>query len=266
MPAPPTVDREDEVKIFVELLEKARGGRSTVLTIEDASGRGKSRLLARFKEVCVEQGDACSNLDLKGGSHTPIELLSLIGLDIAPLVPTEKFRGVLNNRQLVNVSPGISDNKAIGSATYAVTTEIHVGSVTRDAQKQLWSDATQGFREDLRLYRTGTKPRAVVLVFDTFENANPDSQRWIIDQLLPSVAPNRVPGLLIVVGGKTCPKPTGEWEDSHETLTLPALKVEHWTEYGRIIGSSLTEDQIRRAYKKHDGLALKMAETVGTFT
>ena len=48
-------------------------------------------------------------------------------------------------------------------------------------------------------------------------------------------------------------------------MPLPPLKEEHWSEYAKLVGASLTAAQIRQLYEKHEGEALKMAETVDLF-
>ncbi len=264
MPATPTVDREAEVAAFTALLTLARTGESRALILEEASGRGKSRLLQCFKTVCHEHAQAWSYVDLVSGSLTPIDILKRLAGDLEG-VAVERCWEVLSKRGVVSLPVEIRDNKALGSTTFIVESTVHVERLTREEQRQLWSDAAEGFRHDLRDYGKVAQGRVVVLLFDTFEKAAPESQLWISDHLLPAVARKRVGGLVIVVAGKKCPKASGEWEAECESMSLLPLKQEHWAEYAKRVGSTLTENQIQQVYEKYEGAALKMAEMVGAF-
>jgi hypothetical protein len=264
VPATPTVDREDEVAAFTKLLTHVRTGESRALIIEEASGRGKSRLLQCFKAVCEEHAEAWSYVDLVSGSLTPIDILKRIAGDLEG-VAVDRCWEVLSKRSVVSLPVEIRGNKTLGSATFIVESIIHVERLTPEEQKQLWSDAAEGFRHDLRDYGKAVPGRTVVLLLDTFEKAAPESQLWISDHLLPAVARKRVAGLLIVVAGKNCPKASGEWEAEYESMSLVPLTGKHWAEYAKLVGSTLTEDQVKQIYEKYEGAALKMAETIGLF-
>jgi hypothetical protein len=262
----PTVDRLQEIKIFSELLERARRGESRVLIIEAASGRGKSRLMQRFVASCHDETVARSYVDLVGGSLTPIDILKRMAGDLEQ-VTFQNYLNVLNNRGVVSVpnSGEIKDNKILGSGTLTIQSTIHVDRLNQAEQKQLWGEAASGFQQDLRTYRKSAGSRVVVLLLDTFEKAALESQVWICDHLLPAVALDRVKGVLIVVSGISCPKPSGEWVAQSEVLPLPPLKPEHWVEYAKLMGADLSEANIRLLFEKSEGGALKMAETVGLF-
>ncbi len=259
----PTVNRLQELASFIKLLDLACSSESRVLVIEEASGRGKSRLIQRFKEVCYERAAALSSVDLVGGSLSPIDILKRMAHDLED-IRFERCWNVLNKRGVANLQVGIEGNKILGSATLNVDSPVYVERATREEQKQFWSDAAQEFQQDLRECRR-VDSRAIVMFFDTYEKAAPESQAWICDHLLPAVAPKRVAGLLIVVAGKSCPRPSGEWEDQCQSLALHSLKKEDWVQYATLVGSMITEEQIQMLYDKHEGATLKMAEAVGLF-
>jgi hypothetical protein len=263
MKSTPTVNREEELAVFTELLKLAELGKSAALVVEADSGRGKTRLLQRFQELC-EKRAAWSYVDLVGGSLTPLDILSRVTADLS--IALDRCTSVLNKRGVISVPPvQIENNRTYGWATFNVTATIQVAGLSQNEQKQVWNDAAQAFQQDLRKYGQSANARAVVVLFDTFEKAAPDSQAWIADHMLPAVAHNRVPGLLIVVAGRVCPKVSGEWDAECESLSLPLLKEEHWAEYAERVGSTLTTSQVQQLYRKHEGATLKMAETVSLF-
>jgi hypothetical protein len=262
----PTVDRLQEIKIFSELLELARNGESHVLIVQAASGRGKSRLMQRFMASCQDETVTRSYVDLVGGSLTPIDILKRMVGDLEQ-VTFQNYLDVLNNRGVVSVpnSGEIKNNKILGSGTLTIQSTIYVGRLSQEEQRQLSGEAANGFQQDLKAYRRTAESRVVVLLLDTFEKAAAESQVWICDHLLPAVALDRVKGLLIVVSGTSCPKPSGEWEARCESLSLSQLKPEHWAEYAKLLKANITEQQIQLLYDKFEAGALKMAETVSLF-
>lgn len=258
-----TVNRAKELVVFAELLDLACRGESTVLVIEEASGRGKSRLLHCFKQVCRERETALSFVDLVGGSLTPIDILKRIVSDLDDL-PFQRTVSLLRKRS-VDVRIGIERNITVGKAILSVDPNVYVQGATPEEQKQFWSDAAQAFHEDICGYRKSGDDRAIVMLFDTYEKAAPESRAWICDHLLPMVALKRMAGIVFVVAGKTCPRPSGEWETHYKALTLHLLNKNDWVEYAMRVGSALTEEQVQVLYDKLEGVTLKMAETIDRF-
>jgi hypothetical protein len=260
----PTVDREQELARFSELLRLAGQGESRVLVIEDASGHGKSRLVQRFRKVCQECSTAWSFVDLVAGSLTPLDILNRITSDLGTIVRFEHYRNVVDKKGALSVPVTIAENKTVGKLTNTVEVTVNASS-SPEEQKQIWGEAAECFKRDLSVYRSMVGDRAIVLLFDTFETAAPEAKVWIADHLLPAVGANRVAGLLIVLAGKTCPKPSGEWETECEPIILRPLEEKHWIEYAKEVGVNLTQEQIRMVYHRHEALALRIAETLSIF-
>jgi hypothetical protein len=258
-----TVNRTKELALFGELLDFARTRGSAVLALEEASGRGKSRLLQCFRQVCREREVGLSFVDLVGGSLTPIDILNRMTSDLGDF-DFQRCRNVLTRRS-IDVRVAIDRNITIGSTTLSVDPIVYIQGATPEEQKQFWSDAAHAFHEDICGFRERADDRVIVMFFDTYEKAAPDSQAWICDHLLPMVALNRMGGLLFVVAGKICPRPSGEWEDQYKPLALHLLKKEDWVEYAARVGALLNEEQIQLLYDKHEGATIKMAETIALF-
>src|SRR6266851_5183532 len=129
----PTVNRLQELASFIKLLDLACSSESRVLVIEEASGRGKSRLIQRFKEVCYERAAALSSVDLVGGSLSPIDILKRMAHDLED-IRFERCWNVLNKRGVANLQVGIDGNKILGSATLNVDSCICRASNARGAK------------------------------------------------------------------------------------------------------------------------------------
>ncbi|HEX6716208.1 MAG TPA: SEFIR domain-containing protein [Pyrinomonadaceae bacterium] len=71
----------------------------------------------------------------------------------------------------------------------------------------------------------------VLLVFDTYEQASSDAQRWLENQLLPRL--DRTPGVLIVIGGQRIPDPARYlWRPLAKVFELSSIGVvDHWINY-----------------------------------
>lgn len=73
----------------------------------------------------------------------------------------------------------------------------------------------------------------VLLVFDTYEQASVDSQRWLESQLLPRL--DRAPAVVVMIGGQKTPEHEKQsWRALTEARDLqPISKVEDWLEYSQ---------------------------------
>ncbi len=73
----------------------------------------------------------------------------------------------------------------------------------------------------------------LVLVFDTYEQASSDAQKWLESQLLPRL--DRSPGVIIVIGGQQIPEHgKHSWQSLTEVHDLqPIQRVDDWLEYSQ---------------------------------
>ena len=180
-------------------------------------------------------------------------------------MPLPRCAEALQAPRLSPPSIGVSDNKSLGSTSYTVQTSITIAALSIDEQKQWWATCAQAFCEDV-IEQTGSSQNRSVLLFDTFEKANPNTQLWIVDHVLRMATPNRVAGLVIVLAGKQVPDPSGEWMRHCQTIPLQPLRLDDWLTYAILVKCSLTRGQIEQCYGKHAMNPLKMAEVIDTFS
>jgi hypothetical protein len=92
---------------------------------------------------------------------------------------------------------------------------------------------TEGSSRRLELIRDlqqVTEP--VLLIFDTYEQASADAQKWLEGQFLARL--HSAPALLVVVAGQSTPN-SGSWWSLAKAHELPPIdEVRHWLEYSRI--------------------------------
>lgn len=259
------VDRVYELGIFSSCINNENMLQtSSIILIEDVSGQGKTKLLEKYHRYCNENGLLKSHVDLKANSLTPIDILDTICKDICP-IELNQCKDILRNPYKVSPSYQISGNKSIGRTDISICTDIQLTGLSPEDRKQWWAASSQAFFDDFLNFQKKT-PKILILLFDTFDKADPDTQKWISDSILRMATPERIPGLFVVIAGKKLPDPLGEWEQYSTKLTLEPLKLEDWRCYAQLVHSTLNENQIEQLYSKHKSNPIKMAETIDVFT
>jgi len=258
----PVVDRNREIGAFITSLESPPLEAPSILLVHDASGQGKTRLLECYGEHCRQSGIPFTRVDFKSRSLSPLDILWSIQTDLRPFLPLPRCVETLHNPHMTSPSFQVRDNKALGQTSYTMHATFNVAGLSLDEQKRWWAAGAQAFLEDLLEPECVSPLSRLVLLFDTFEGAEPETQAWIADHVLRMATPNRVPCLIIVVAGRQVPEPTGEWAQCCEMIPLQPLQLEDWLEYARGVKSSVLPEQMRACYAKHGTRPLKMAEII----
>jgi hypothetical protein len=232
----PIVDRDFERRILIAALESPPEQAKSILLVEDSAGQGKTKLLELYKEYCGKHIPV-AHVDLKGGSLDPIAILHIIQTDFGfPL------------RQC---------------ATVLQMPPVDVEGLSPERQNRWWADSARAFLDDLVELAHFIQIKRFVLLFDTFEQAMPETQTWIRDRLLRMAIPSRVPCLVIVVAGKEVPKPAGEWAPYCNPIPLQRLRLEDWIDYARQVNPSFELAKIVRLYDKFADDPIAMANSIG---
>ncbi len=123
-----------------------------------------------------------------------------------------------------------------------------IGSQRR---QYILSELTSDLLLDLARY---TNHRVVLLV-DTYEQADDDIQAWISGEVIYSSL--NVSNLVVVAAGRQVPEiEQVYWQDLFRHFDLPAgLTCEDWLEYAQNVGASkfLNEDALRRYHAHYQG-------------
>lgn len=259
----PIVDRVTELNTFKTALTGPPQQAPSILLVQDGSGQGKSRLIDHYKEYCREQQVPVAHVDLKGGALDPQNILWSIQKDLRPL-SFPRCGEALQRPQLTAPDLYMSDNKALGQASYTIQTQMTIANLSPEERQSWWVASAQAFMEDLDNLTPPCSTK-LVLLFDTFEKARPETQTWLADHVLRMATPNRVACLLVVLAGQQMPDPSGEWEPYYQRLPLLPLQLTDWLEYARQVKCSLSPEQIQQCYARHGARPLKMAEYIDTF-
>ena len=236
----PIVDRRYELKTFVAALESPPQQAASIFLVQDQGGQGKSRLLELYKAHCHTRDFPVAHVDLKNGSQDPLGILSLIRRDLR--------------------------DYPLSRCTTALQTAYgNIAGHSPDQQRQQWDISARALFDDLDDLTRSPQSKRFVFLFDTFEHAKLETQRWIADYVLRMATPNRLPCLIVVLAGRQVPNPTGEWESHHRLLSLLPLRLEDWLVYAELVKSNLGLEQIERCYTRYAHEPLKMAEYIAAF-
>ncbi len=100
-----------------------------------------------------------------------------------------------------------------------------------------------------------------LLVFDTYEDAG-DADRWVRDSLLTSL--HRHPWLRVVIAGQEVPACHGTaWTEDSKMLRLDAPHPDHWMEYAKDNGRTITAKTLAEVHKLTNGKASILAQLCG---
>lgn len=249
------LNRDDELKAFAAILAGTR--LESALWVNGESGSGKTSLLTEFRRLARETGRITVLIDFKGGSTDVFMILAKLCDGLGPHdFPT--CRQALSQRQ-VRVDPTISGNMGLGRTEIHQT--IHLSTFSLEEQRRQTHHCTTTFFDELRR-RSAPAP---VLLFDTCQDAPPDTLAWLWNLFLFLADPQRTPGLVVVVAGQRLPEPGSEWTDYCCRFHLSGLQPDLWCDYAQRIQAPLSEETVRAFHTRFQGLPAEMVNTLGMF-
>jgi hypothetical protein len=185
-------NREYELELFDRMI--AGQTDECILLLEAEGKMGKSMLLSAFERCCLPNVP-CAAINLKGSSTGLHEvfyrLCDALGWDRFPA-----FRACVESLRQVT----IDKNVIIGRADIEVALRAPDEGDRAARRAQL----TQAFFDDLRAWSG-----CLVLIFDTYEQANPEVQDWLAGPCLARA--RRTADLVVVIAGRQVPEESIEW-------------------------------------------------------
>lgn len=221
MPHREPANREHELGLFDRMI--ARPTEERILLLEAEGKMGKSTLLGAFERRCPPNVP-CAAIDLKGSSTGLHEvfyrLCDAFGWDRFPT-----FRACVENLGRVT----IDKNVIIGRAEIEVALRAPDEGDRAARRAQL----TQAFFDDLR---AGSD--RLVLIFDTYEQADPEVQDWLAGPCLARV--RRTVNLVVVIAGRQLPEESIEWAACCHRHRLGGVEdIDAWCNYALNKGLSV---------------------------
>ena len=110
----------------------------------------------------------------------------------------------------------------------------------------------------------GQRQQPCLLIFDTYEDAG-DTDRWVRESLLTSL--HRHPWLRVVIAGQEVPACHGNaWAEDSKLLRLDAPHPDHWMEYAKACGRTITASTLEEVHRLTGGKASILAQLCGPNT
>jgi hypothetical protein len=239
----PLIDRREERKRFQEILAETT---PRLVTVQDKSGNGKSRLLEEFRNVC---GWTTPRSLVPVGIETiraPLDLVRLVadGFELGD-GPFEGFRELDKKRagttfeSLVpgngqaHVGGGVSGEGVVAGSIGVVAqagSQVTINVPERpDEDPQAARECVAAFLDDLHAL---ARDQPVVIMFDEYEKCKePSVQTWIVDDFLRNhvLTADRRSKLIVVIAGQTVPDLRERLKERHDELVYVIPQLGKWT-------------------------------------
>jgi hypothetical protein len=241
-------DRKPELELFRDMLADKIDTR--ILLIRADGGRGKTNLLARLAHECAD--DLCViRYDLKNAIKGTAQILGLfrdkLGVDALP-----RFHAALGD---LDPNINITNNTTLGKLDISVFL-----NVDEQTKKMRLERLEAAFFDDLRAACSN-----IVVIFDTFDLAPEDLQKWLSGSLLHYAT--TIPQLRVVIGGRCVPAPTiEEWEEICARHELHEIQdVDAWHVFAQETHLPFSRDAVKAFVMMGQGIPDNVCKLFNTY-
>jgi hypothetical protein len=206
------IDRTHEQKRFGQMV--ACRSKRRVMTVKDASGRGKSRLLRQLRLTCQTRNVPVCLIPLDDlNKKTAYELVEKAEAElVATGLAFPTFADVQDRRLQASLGGApvgaahADDNKGVVAGVYAEAgsqVTFFGGRVPADLDERMQRDAVGAFLADLQAH---CDQRPVVVLLDAYEQVDGEVDVFLTGFLSACVAhPERFDKLVVVIAGQHVP-------------------------------------------------------------
>jgi hypothetical protein len=240
------VDRTDEMARFQHMLESDE---KHIMVVWGGPGLGKTSLRLRMVHECAQRKLRKAEVECGGFRTTGyLSVMRKIRDDVG-LEYFNAFSDYANFLTDPNYKPQISLNINLQGANMAVAGQAQIsgssvgdiaGVVIKDnmlvlprtdiavPEEERMIRLTDWFIEGLN---AALREGPVVVFLDGVEKMDPDTQRWLWEELLMAVRDGRVAGVKVVLCGQLQPQLDRDWRMLVEEAELRPLSLEHIEAY-----------------------------------
>lgn len=230
------LDRITATQKFREILGKSIP--ANIFRVEGDEKMGKSRLLREFQKIAQEEFKADCVL---------IYLPSLIGEneDLFQFI-TQKVNIDFSNYKNIHNSQDQASINVTGVNQLFSTIEIQK-SESKRTQDLFLRKIINAFLEDLQL----ASHSHLVLMFDAFEQADLDTQKWVNEKIVTIFS--QLANVTLILSGRQLPDTISVWEGQQYSLRIDAPKIEDYYEFCKKMDDDFSEELIKAFYKVYKG-------------
>jgi hypothetical protein len=234
------IDRQNIINLFHQLMEPNSPFR--ILRILGEAKLGKTHLITKvFLPLARQKYQAhCHVIDLRNQTQTILDVLHTLS---SLLGGNEAFPVYYSAHREWMQRPKVKMHSIITALSWTIIKARDQASEERIMVRHL----TSQFAIDI----CNLNQQALLLLFDTVEGADKDTQNWLMDTLLVQLA--SLDHVRIIVAGRYVPEPSASYVAicrSHELL--PIEDEEAYITYCREVGATLPEQSIRDIAKVLD--------------
>lgn len=247
---------QDERAAFRRLLEQPCKRR--IVMYRGASGCGKTSLIEACRAL-LPPGFCHVPMDLRGSAMNVGEILSRAVVKMGGLPNLPNF-----SRRLASLSQvpslNLADNTLEG-------TQNQINVVVRNAalpeRQERYVQLTGAWFEDL-----AKRDQPLLLMLDTFEQANEEVRDWVGSSLLGRV--EDTPALRVLLSGQTVPEKRIDWSHCCQVFDLYGVKeAEHWLPVVEALGHRVPVEPpltfMAGICHAHNGHPDSIVKTIKTF-
>ncbi|MEW5873062.1 MAG: hypothetical protein AB1894_27635 [Chloroflexota bacterium] len=233
------MDRGATLDLFRSMLNRQRPER--YLRLLGTQKMGKSRMLREFRQIArSELGAYCALIDLRTDSQNQVDHLFFMCQQIGAgrFTCFQSVHQEYVERRAVNVT-GVK--QLFSSLSIRAEQD-------KSAEEHIRRRLTNAFLQDASSLAAEGR---VVLLFDTFDEADTGLQAWLNEQLLPGLY--SLENSWVVFAGRSVPEPLTNCQDICLTHELPPVEERHFMEHCSRQGIPVTQEEIATCHRVFNG-------------
>lgn len=238
------VNREKQRLGFMKML--ARQTPKQIMLVEAPQDMGKTWLLQRLFHECRSQGTPVALIDFR--DRRGWDYLAIVR-EIRDQLGPAAFNRLT---QAINEATGLPARRdeTAGEGTIVRDRFSFVQADSDVARRAIEARITDEFLACLAEFQ---QQQVVALLFDTYDQATAEADRWLTSFLLARIRTGLLPRTIIVLAGRTVPHYDDSWRDYLAWTDLALFNREHVAEY-LIQKRGLTDVDVQLLFAASNGM------------
>lgn len=242
------VDRLKQLQGFQKMLQG--GTDKCIMIVRAPTGMGKSWLIQKMRAVCAAGNNPTLYVDFR--DRRPYDYLTLVratrdqmgAASFNPLTQTiNEFTGVnihLSTSEAGGAQINIGGEQANLAGAHVAVGDVAGGSIIKDNQFFVQADSGTARRAiEIRITDVFFSCLAAlaqpeckcVFLFDSYEGATEEADRWLRDHLLTRLRDKQLANVIVILAGQQTPEFSDEWKPRLASTGLDPFTQQDVTDY-----------------------------------